>query len=165
VDNAIMNPPPIRVQLVDGDDAQLVKALRQMFREYQRWLGVDLCFQDFEAELAALPGQYAPPSGRAYLAWTGSELAGCVALRALDARTAEMKRLYVREPARGLGLGKRLARHVVEDARCLGHRRIVLDTLPRLTAAIGMYEHMGFKDIEPYTHNPLPGVRFLGLDL
>jgi putative acetyltransferase len=165
MDNQAMNPAPLSLELVDGHDLERVATLREMFREYQRWLGVDLCFQDFEAELAALPGPYAPPAGRAYLAWVGRELSGCIALRALDPRTAEMKRLYVRESARGLGLGRRLARHVIDDARSLGHQRIVLDTLPKLTTAIGMYERMGFKDIEPYTHNPIPGVRFLGLDL
>ena len=142
-----------------------VARARALFLEYQTSIGVDLCFQDFARELQQLPGAYAPPQGRLYLAWAGNDTAGCVALRPLDTRTAEMKRLYVRALYRGRGLGRLLARQVIEDARSLQHTRVVLDTLPSMHEAQALYAALGFAPIEAYTSNPIAGARCLGLDL
>jgi len=142
-----------------------VAACRDLFLEYQRGLGVSLCFQGFDAELAALPGDYAPPRGRLVLALAGGRPAGCVALRPLFHRDAEMKRLFVRPPHRGSGLGRVLADHVIAQARALGYDTLKLDTLPQMKAAQRMYEKLGFRDTAPYNDNPVGGVRFLALDL
>jgi ribosomal protein S18 acetylase RimI-like enzyme len=142
-----------------------LERVRGLFREYAAGLGVDLCFQGFEAELAGLPGKYAPPRGRLLLAEDGSGLLGCVALRPLSDEIGEAKRLYVRPAARGLGAGRRLWDTLIAEARAIGYRRLVLDTLPSMTAAIRLYESFGFRDVEPYCANPVPGARFLGLEL
>jgi ribosomal protein S18 acetylase RimI-like enzyme len=142
-----------------------VAHVRALLLEYQTSIGVDLCFQDFANELEQLPGAYAPPQGRLYLMWMGSEPAGCVALRPLDARTAEMKRLYVRPAHRGRGLGRLLAQQVIEDARSSLHTRVVLDTLPSMREAQALYAALGFTEIEPYTSNPIVGTRFMELTL
>jgi len=141
--------------------------VRTLFREYERWLDHDLCFQGFEKELANLPGRYAPPSGRLYVARAGDALAGCGALREFAPGIAEMKRLYVRESARGTGLGRALAQRVVDDARAIGYRTMRLDTLriDKMLAANRLYERMGFVDIPAYYANPLPDVRYMELDL
>jgi ribosomal protein S18 acetylase RimI-like enzyme len=136
--------------------------VRELFREYADGLGVDLAFQDFERELRELPGDYVPPRGALFLAESdpGSFL-GCVALRPLDATIAEMKRLYLRPSGRGTGLGRRLAVHVIDEARRLGYRTIRLDTLPSMAQAIALYRTLGFREIPPYRHNPVPGALFL----
>lgn len=141
-------------------------AIRTLFRAYAASLPVDLSYQGFEAELAELPGKYAPPGGALLLA-SGDDGAaiGCVALRPLGEGTAEMKRLYVDPAARGLKLGKALAGAIIAEARRLGHRRIVLDSLPSMATAIGMYRAMGFVDVAPYYDTPVAGTAFLGLDL
>jgi len=139
--------------------------VRALFREYARSLGVDLEFQGFEAEVATLPGKYAPPAGRILLAWRGTDVLGCIALRPIDADTCEMKRLYVRPQARGEQLGRRLAERVCEEARAAGYSRICLDTLPTMGAAQALYQSLGFRPIEAYVFNPIPGTRFLALDL
>ena len=142
-----------------------IEEARRLFREYEASIGIDLCFQNFEAEVAALPGAYAPPSGSLLLARRESETAGCVALRALEDDACEMKRLYVREPYRGLGLGRMLAEAILEEARRIGYRRMRLDTLPSMLRAIPLYRSLGFRDISPYTRNPVPGALFLEKDL
>jgi ribosomal protein S18 acetylase RimI-like enzyme len=139
--------------------------VRSLFREYAGSLNIDLCFQDFEAELAGLPGKYAPPKGRLLLAWSGAEAVGCIALRPLDSAACEMKRLYVRPKARGERLGRRLAERICEEARSAGYSRICLDTIPSMTAAIKLYTSLGFKPIEPYVFNPVPGAIYLALEL
>lgn len=132
-----------------------------MLREYAAWLEVDLCFQNFEAELAALPGDYAPPRGRLLIA----EGAGCVALRAIDDEICEMKRLYLRPQHRGSGLGRCLVKAIIDEARGIGYRRMRLDTMPKMASAQHLYASLGFCEIEPYRYNPEPGARFLELEL
>ena len=146
-------------------DAQSLGACRELFAEYQAGLGVSLCFQDFEHELATLPGAYARPRGRLLLARVVGEPAGCVALRALGQHDAEMKRLYVRAAARGMGLGRALAECAIDEARALGYRTLRLDTLPGMKEAQRLYRDLGFVDTAPYNDNPVPGVRFMSLDL
>jgi putative acetyltransferase len=147
-----------------------LNAVRILMREYEAFLGADLSFQGFEAELAGLPGKYAPPDGALFLAWFPDacgavEPAGCVALRRLAAEICEMKRLFVRPEHRGLGLGRLLARRVVEEGRKLGYRSMRLDTLDRLEGALALYRSMGFRSIPPYYLNPLPGALFWEKDL
>ena len=138
---------------------------RALFEAYQRGLGVDLCFQGFAAELAGLPGDYAPPRGRLLIARDGAEAVGCVALRPLGENDCEMKRMYVRASHRGTGLGRALAERIVAEARAIGYACMKLDTLPRLTSALALYRSMGFVETARYNDNPVDGVRFLALDL
>ena len=147
-----------------ADDGDL-PAVRDLLREYAAGLGVALDFQDFDREVAELPGAYAPPRGALLVARRDGELAGCVALRPLDGDACEMKRLFVRPAARGRGLGERLALAIVDEARRLGYRRMRLDTLPAMQAAHGLYARLGFRDIDAYTANPVAGTRFLELAL
>lgn len=139
--------------------------VRRLFREYADGLGIDLAFQDFEAELASLPGKYAPPAGRIVLAWRGAEAVGCVALRPLDDSTCEMKRLYLRPEARGVQLGRRLAERICAEARAAGYARICLDTIPSMAAAVALYTSLGFKSTAPYVFNPVPDALFLAREL
>lgn len=132
-----------------------------MLREYEAWLEVDLCFQNFEKELAGLPGDYAPPCGRLLIA----EGAGCVALRPLDDAACEMKRLFVRPAYRGSALGKALVVRAIEEARGIGYSRVRLDTLPQMGGAQRLYEALGFRDIGAYRENPVVGARFMELEL
>jgi putative acetyltransferase len=136
-----------------------------LFREYQQGLGVDLCFQGFAAELAGLPGDYAPPAGALLLARRAGEAVGVVALRPLEPGVAEMKRLYVRPAVRGGQLGRRLAEAILDAARARGYRAVRLDTLHDMAAAHGLYEKLGFRRIAAYNDNPLDGVRFYELAL
>lgn len=140
-------------------------AVRALFQEYERQVGVDLCFQGFAAELAALPGDYAEPGGVLILASEDQAPWGCVAARRFAPDACEMKRLYVRPAFQGRGLGKRLAAQVVEWAGRGGYSRILLDTLPSMQTAQRLYECLGFRDIEPYRANPVAGARCMSLDL
>ncbi len=138
----------------------------RLFRDYEAWLGVSLCFQGFEQEVASLPGVYAPPAGGLWLVWRDGKAVAVVGLRALGcAGSCEMKRLWVDPSAQGLGLGRRLAELCVAEARARGYVTMRLDTLPTLTAAIALYETMGFRSSERYNDNNLPGVLFLEKDL
>ena len=139
--------------------------VRRLFREYAAALDIDLRFQDFESEVAELPGRYAPPAGRILLAWDGGKVLGCVAMRRLDATHCEMKRLYVRPAGRGLGIGRRLATMVCATARAAGYDRVRLDTLPAMHAAHDLYASMGFRAVIPYVFNPIDGAQFLELHL
>jgi len=144
------------------EDRPVVAAL---FREYADFLGFDLSFQDFEGELATLPGHYAAPAGVVLMAWSEDKAAGCVCLRPLENNICEMKRLYLRPDHRGAGQGRRLVERILAEARKRGYSRMVLDTVPQLQAAIGLYQSLGFVEIDAYTFNPVPGVRFYGCDL
>jgi GNAT superfamily N-acetyltransferase len=135
--------------------------IRVLLREYAAWLEVDLRFQNFEEELAGLPGEYAAPRGCLLIA----DGAGCVALRRIDDETCEMKRLYVRPEQRGSGLGRRLVLAIIEEARGIGYRRMRLDTMPKMGGAQRLYESLGFRDIAAYRYNPEAGARFLELEL
>jgi ribosomal protein S18 acetylase RimI-like enzyme len=146
--------------------ADEMETVRLLFREYADSLGFDLCFQDFEQELAGLPGQYAPPSGCLLLATVGDEPAGCVALKRLADGVCEMKRLYVRSRHRGTGLGRTLAEQLIREAKRLGYDAIRLDTVPsRMGAAVGLYRALGFRDIPAYCFNPIAGALFMELRL
>lgn len=138
---------------------------RKLFQEYAASLDFSLCFQGFEQELAGLPGNYAPPEGRLLLAWESGQAVGCVALRKLKDGSAEMKRLYVRPGHRGERIGQKLVLTAIDQARAAGYGRIRLDTLPSMEQAIALYQSLGFKQITPYRHNPLPGALFMELNL
>jgi putative acetyltransferase len=150
------------VRLVDASEADEVRAL---FREYQAELGVDLCFQGFDRELVDLPGEYGPPHGSLLVASVDGELAGCVALRRLGDGVCEMKRLYVRPAFRRQRVGRALAEAMIATARERGYLRMRLDTLPSMAEASALYRSLGFTEIEPYYRNPVPGARFLELEL
>lgn len=137
----------------------------RLMREYADGLGVDLCFQGFDAELAGLPGDYVRPAGRLMVAWRGMEAVGCVAIRPLSAGDCEMKRLYVRPDARVCGTGRLLVEAACDAARHAGYARICLDTLPTMHAAQALYRSLGFHEIDAYTHNPIPGAKYLALGL
>lgn len=157
------------IELASPRSAQELDAVRALFREYADGLGVDLCFQRFDEELAGLPGEYAPPRGALLVARVDGELAGCCALRPLDAadypNAAEMKRLFVRKAFRGFGLGRQLAEAVLDVARQAGYACVLLDTLDDMEAARALYEDLGFGEIPPYYHNPIPGAHYLKADL
>jgi putative acetyltransferase len=140
--------------------------VRELFLEYAESLGFSLCFQSFDEELATLPGRYAAPSGVLLLAEEPEGLAGCVGLRPLEPPgRCEMKRLFVRPAFRGRGLGRALAERVIAEARSRGHEEMVLDTLASMSAAIELYRSLGFREIPPYTHNPLENAVYLALRL
>ena len=143
-----------------------IKQIRDLFLEYGRSLGFSLCFQSFDKELAELPGDYAPPTGRLLLATVGSEAAGCVALHASEAGIAEMKRLYVRPQYRGRRVGFALLQQLLADAREIGYRSIRLDTVePVMKDAVKMYRRLGFQEIPPYRTNPIEGALYMQLNL
>ncbi|HEY2023545.1 GNAT family N-acetyltransferase [Paraburkholderia sp.] len=140
--------------------------VRTIFREYAENLGIDLCFQQFDAELAGLPGKFAAPRGCLLLASNGAgEIVGCVAMRPIDETICEMKRLYVRPAGRGLHVGRQLATRICAVAKQAGYLRMRLDTLPTMHAALALYASLGFKPIDAYVFNPIPGAIYLERDL
>ncbi len=162
-----MDTPEIR--LVEADSPALLDTARAIMREYAAGLGVDLCFQNFEQELATLPGEYAPPGGALLLAHVDGQLAGCGAMRALAdvdyANACEMKRLYVRRAFRGFGIGRLLAQALLDRAREAGYANMLLDTLDDMESARSLYESLGFEEIPPYYFNPIAGAHYLRADL
>jgi putative acetyltransferase len=161
--------PPHHIQLITPATPTEFQATRDIFQEYAHQLGVDLCFQNFDAELETLPGDYADPQGALLLAMVDGELAGCCAMRPLDSvdypNACEMKRLYVRNSHRRLGLGRQLAEAVIDAARIAGYRHMLLDTLTEMESARALYQDLKFEEIPPYYHNPLAGAHYLKVDL
>jgi carbonic anhydrase len=153
-----MNSP---VRIVDAEGPAALAVALELIREYATWLAIDLEYQNFERELATFPGDYAPPQGALLLAEAGAETAGCVALRRLELRVCEMKRLWVRERFRGWGIGRTLAVAILERAIQLGYERMRLDTLPRMAAALALYRELGFQEIPAYYPSPVPGTIYL----
>ena len=155
----------IDVRIIEADSAAHLAAAARLFRDYAAAVGIDLEFQGFSDELAALPGDYAPPRGLILLAMADERALGCVALRPLDAEICEMKRMFVAPEGRGRQLGRRLAEAVIDKARQFGYRQMRLDTLKSMTAARKLYRSLGFVPIAPYCHNPLPDPEFYQLTL
>ena len=157
------------IQFITPDSPTHLDAIRQIFNEYAGQLGIDLCFQNFEAELANLPGEYCLPTGALLLALVDGEVAGCCGLRPLDSvdypNAAEMKRLYVRKAFRRFGLGRQLAESALDAARVAGYHCVLLDTLDDMESARALYVELGFREIPPYYHNPIPGAHYLKADI
>jgi putative acetyltransferase len=160
--------PPVVKQfsVVQAESQAQIDHARELFLEYAQSLGFSLCFQNFDKELAGLPGDYAPPEGRLLLAEYDGHLAGCVALHKLEAGICEMKRLYVRPEFRGKRLGRALAEAVTAEARQIGYQSMRLDTVePVMKDAVAMYRKLGFKEIAPYRSNPIAGAMYMELEL
>lgn len=149
------------LRITQAETPAEIETAQSLFREYQQELGIDLCFQNFDAELSGLPGKYACPEGRLLIAWKGDEAIGCVAVRPFDGEVCELKRLFLRPAARGMGAGRLLTETALQEARQAGYRRIRLDTLPQMGAAIRLYRDLGFQEIGAYTTNPVAGALFL----
>ena len=153
-----------QIDLLSADSAEHLEAVRELFREYAGTLGIDLCFQNFDAELATLPGEYAAPGGALVLALVDGEPAGCVAMRPLPeadhTNACEMKRLYVRRAFRRFGLGRLLAQQLMDLATQSGHSCMLLDTLDDMEVARGLYTSLGFEAVPPYYFNPIPGAHY-----
>ena len=149
-------------EITEALNEQQITDARGLFRDYEAWLGMSLCFQSFEEEVATLPGRYARPGGRLYVAYIEAEPVGCIALREIAPGTCEMKRLYLREAARGKGIGVRLIDQVIVDAKKIGYERMRLDTYPpKMGKAVSLYEAHGFSEIPAYYDNPHDGVMYM----
>lgn len=153
------------LKFVEANDLENLENIKILFTEYSNSLNIDLCFQDFNNELKTLPGKYKKPSGSLILAFVDENLAGCVALKKLEDDVCELKRLYVRDKFRGLKIGKILLEEIVKEAKNIGYTYMRLDTLPSMKSAQGLYEKIGFYDINPYTYNPIEGARYMELKL
>ena len=154
------------IEILQAETAEQIEETRKLFREYEKWLGLDLCFQGFEEELKTLPAKYAIPDGRLFLALVNGKTAGCIALRKLEQSVCEMKRLFVRSEFRGLGLGKILIEKLIDEARFIGYEKMRLDTLPdQMAKAVKLYKSHGFVEISPYYENPYKETLFLELNL
>jgi ribosomal protein S18 acetylase RimI-like enzyme len=152
------------IKIIQAETSKQIEEIRRLFREYEKWLNLDLCFQGFEEELTNLPGKYAKPNGRLFLAIVNSETAGCIALRKLEENICEMKRLYVRDEFRGFGLGNKLIKKLIKEARLIDYQKMRLDTLPdKMAEAVNLYKSHGFRKIAPYYHNPYGKTLFMEL--
>ncbi|MCI0450368.1 MAG: GNAT family N-acetyltransferase [Chlorobi bacterium] len=153
-------------EIVPAVSPQQISEIKSLFLEYSNWLGNSFCFQGFDEELATLPGKYAPPEGRLYIAAIDGESTGCIGLRKIGDGICEMKRLYVRQNARGLGIGKKLVEMVINDAKNIGYKKMRLDTIAeKMIEAQKIYRSAGFYEIQPYYNNPIEGVVYMELDL
>ncbi|WP_300454849.1 carbonate dehydratase [Accumulibacter sp.] len=155
----------ITLRTLTADDTEQIANVRQFFRNYAAWLGVDLCFQGFDEEMATLPGAYSPPGGRLFYAEINGRPAGCVGIRAFSTGLCEMKRLYVEPGQRGFGIGRDLVLAAIRAAKAIGYRKLLLDTLPVMRFAVRLYREMGFVEAPAYYQTPLEGTMFLALDL
>ena len=154
------------ITISQAQTTEEIETVRKIFREYETWLGLDLCFQGFEGELASLPGKYALPDGRLFLAYAEGDLAGCAALRKLEPGVCEMKRLFVRDEFRGLGIGRLLIDALISAAEDIGYDKLLLDTHPaKMGKAVDLYRSYGFTEIPAYYNNPYEGVLFMELSL
>jgi putative acetyltransferase len=154
------------ITTTQAESAAHIAAIHELFLEYANSLGFSLCFQSFDQELAALPGDYAPPDGRLLLATSSGQPGGCVALHKLAPEICEMKRLYVRPQFRGKGLGRELAQKIIAEARDVGYKRLRLDTVePVMKTAVAVYRQLGFCEIPPYRPNPIAGALYMELQL
>jgi ribosomal protein S18 acetylase RimI-like enzyme len=154
------------MKLIQAQSTEEVSIARALFEEYAAWLGISLCFQNFDKELAQLPGDYAAPNGRLFLAVDSDEVMGCVALRKIGEGVGEMKRLFVRPTFRGRGLGRTLTEKLIAEATRMGYASLRLDTLPgKMDQAIALYRSLGFREIPPYYKNPVEGATFMELIL
>ncbi len=154
------------IEIIRAETPEEIEQAQMLFREYQAWFGLNLCFQNFDEEVANLPGKYALPEGRLFLAFSDKKLAGCVALRKLENEICEMKRLFVREDFRGQNIGKFLIEKLFEEARLNGYKKMRLDTFPpKMGHAVKMYESYGFRKIPPYYHNPYGEALYMELNL
>ncbi len=154
------------LSIFQAESPSQIAQARELFLEYAQFLGFSLCFQNFDKELAELPGDYAPPEGRLLLAEYDGQLAACVALHKLENSICEMKRLYLRPQFRGKGLGRALAERIIAEARQIGYQSMRLDTVePVMKDAVAMYRKFGFKEIAPYCPNPIAGAMYMELKL
>jgi GNAT superfamily N-acetyltransferase len=152
-------------RIIQADAPEHITQVRDLIKEYSGSLGIDLCFEGIEKELAELPGEYAPPTGRLLLAVTNDHGDGCVALRKVTDQICEMRRLYVRPTLRGKGAGRGLVLAVIDEAKKIGYRKMRLDTLASMSEAILLYRTLGFYDISPYRHIPVAGARYMEKEL
>jgi len=153
------------LKIIRADSKKYLGDARELFTEYAKSLGFDLCFQNFDSELAKLPGEYAPPEGCLLLALYNKQIAGCIALRKSRKRICEMKRLYIRPKFRGKGIGKKIAVTIIQEAKKIGYKHMRLDTVPKMIEAITLYRSLGFKKTKPYCYNPIKGALFMDLAL
>src|SRR6266852_93906 len=164
--NAPVHSVVKNLAVIRAETSTQIAQARELFLEYAQSLGFSLCFQNFDKELAELPGDYALPEGRLLLATYAGTPAGCVALHKLDSGICEMKRLYARPQFRGKGLGRALADRVIADAREIGYKQLCLDTVePMMRAVVAMYRQLGFREIPPYRENPIEGALYMELQL
>ena len=154
------------IEIIQAETAEQIELARELFREYQAWFELALCFQNFDEEVATLPGKYAAPEGRLFLAFADGKPAGCIALRKLEDGVCEMKRLFVKENQRGQKIGIALIEKVIEEARKIGYEKMRLDTFPpKMSKAVQLYKSYGFREIPPYYHNPYGDTLFMELAL
>ena len=154
------------IEILQTETDEQIEAARRLFREYEAWFGMNLCFQNFDEEVAALPGKYAAPEGRLWLAFADEILAGCIALRKLEEGICEMKRLFVKDEFRGQKIGISLIEKLIAEARSIGYEKIRLDTYPpKMAKAVSLYESYGFREIPAYYHNPYGETLFMEMDL
>lgn len=154
------------IKIIQAETFEEIEAARGLFREYEAWFGMNLCFQNFDEEVANLPDKYASPEGRLFLAFSDEKLAGCIALRKLEEGICEMKRLFVKDEFRGQKIGVKLIEKLFEEAKNIGYAQMRLDTFPaKMGKAVKLYESYGFREIPPYYHNPYGETLFMELDL